>query len=92
MKTISTVLTSALVAAVGLGLTVDASAASADKSEKCYGIAKAGKNDCGTAKHACAAAAKVDSDPNEWLFMPKGTCEKVVGGSLKPATEGKETK
>lgn len=91
MKRISTVLTSALVAAVGLGLTVDATGASSSKSEKCYGIAKVGKNDCGTAKHACAAAAKVDSDPNEWLFLPKGTCEKVVGGSLKPAGNGKET-
>ncbi len=91
MKRISTVLTSALVAAVGLGLVADASAGS-PKSEKCYGISKIGKNDCGTSKHACAAAAKVDSDPEEWLFVPKGTCEKIVGGSLKPAGNDKDKK
>jgi uncharacterized membrane protein len=53
-------------------------------SEKCYGIAAAGKNDCGTAKHACAGqGAKVDKDPNEWKYVPKGTCEKV-GGMTAP--------
>ncbi len=54
-------------------------------SEKCYGIAKAGKNECGTAKHACAGlGAKTDNDPNEWKYVPKGTCEKV-GGKTAPA-------
>jgi uncharacterized membrane protein len=48
--------------------------------EKCYGIAKAGQNDCGTAKHACAGeGAKVDKDPTEWKYVDKGTCEKVGG-------------
>ena len=52
--------------------------------EKCYGIAKAGQNDCGTAKHACAAqGAKVDNDPTEWKYVDKGTCEKM-GGKMSP--------
>ena len=52
-------------------------------TEKCYGVAMAGKNDCGTAKHACAGqGAKTDKDPTEWKYVPKGTCEKM-GGSLK---------
>ena len=52
--------------------------------EKCYGIAKAGQNDCGTAKHACAAqGAKTDNDPLEWKYVDKGTCEKM-GGKLPP--------
>ncbi|KEQ18354.1 MULTISPECIES: DUF2282 domain-containing protein [Endozoicomonas] len=51
--------------------------------EKCYGVAKAGKNDCGTDKHSCAAQAKTDGDKTEWIYVPKGTCDKLVGGSLK---------
>jgi uncharacterized membrane protein len=53
--------------------------------EKCYGIAKAGQNDCGTAKHACAGeGAKKDNDPAEWKYVDKGTCEKVGGKSTAP--------
>ena len=53
--------------------------------EKCYGIAKAGQNDCGTAKHACAGeGAKVDKDPTEWEYVYKGTCEKVGGKMSAP--------
>ena len=51
------------------------------KAEKCYGIAKAGKNDCGTGKHGCAGQAKADGG-DEWVYVPKGTCEKIVGGSI----------
>jgi len=48
--------------------------------EKCYGVAKAGQNDCGTAKHACAAqGAKVDNDATEWKYVAKGTCENIGG-------------
>jgi uncharacterized membrane protein len=54
---------------------------------KCYGIAKAGKNDCATASHSCAGAAKKDNDPTEWVKMPKADCEKAGGkpGTDKPA-------
>ncbi len=83
MSKVSKVLTSAWVAAVGLGLISGADALAAEQ-EKCYGIAKAGKNDCGTKKHGCAGVAKTDGVPDEWLFLPKGVCEKIVGGSTKP--------
>jgi uncharacterized membrane protein len=54
-------------------------------SEKCYGIAKGGQNDCGTAKHACAGqGAKADKDPNEWKYVAKGSCEKVGGKTTAP--------
>ena len=56
----------------------------AKNSERCYGIAKAGKNDCAGRDHMCGGYAKIDSDPQEWIFTPKGLCEKIVGGSLKP--------
>nr|VFJ46797.1 MAG: Predicted integral membrane protein (DUF2282) [Candidatus Kentron sp. FW]VFJ49006.1 MAG: Predicted integral membrane protein (DUF2282) [Candidatus Kentron sp. FW] len=51
--------------------------------EKCAGIVKAGMNDCGTSKHACGAQAKTDADPKEWIYVPKGTCKKIVGGIVK---------
>ena len=52
--------------------------------EKCYGVVKAGQNDCGSkdGSHSCAGQAKVDGDTGEWLLVPKGTCEKLVNGSL----------
>jgi len=52
--------------------------------EKCYGIAKAGQNDCGTAKHACAGlGSKTDKDAGEWKYVAKGTCESM-GGKTEP--------
>ena len=47
--------------------------------EKCAGVAKAGMNDCGTSKHACAGMAKTDADPEEWVYVPEGTCAKIAG-------------
>ena len=55
--------------------------------EKCYGVAKAGQNDCGTAKHACAGMGKVDRDPLDWKMVAKGTCEKL-GGKLDAPKKG----
>lgn len=56
-------------------------AADAPKMEKCYGIVKAGKNDCQTNVSACAGTATKDSQKDAWLYLPKGTCEKIVGAS-----------
>ncbi len=56
--------------------------------EKCAGIVKAGKNDCGTSKHACAGQATKDGDKEEWAYVPNGTCDKLVGATLyKPAAK-----
>ena len=54
------------------------------ESEKCYGVAKAGKNDCQTANTSCAGTSKKDNQGDAWIYMPKGSCDKVVGGSLQP--------
>ena len=51
-----------------------------DTIVKCRGIAKKGANDCGANGHDCAGYAKKDKDPKEWVFVPKGVCEKVAGG------------
>ena len=72
--------------ALGFAATVTAQPVPAKEgTEKCYGVAKAGQNDCGTAKHACAAqGAKVDGDANEWKYVAKGTCEKMGGKMAAP--------
>lgn len=77
---------SALVAALSLGLVAQAQAAESGK-EKCYGIAKAGQNDCATANgsHSCAGQSKKDNDANEWKYVAKGTCEKAGGVTKTPA-------
>lgn len=51
--------------------------------EKCQGVAKTGMNDCGANGHGCAGQAKVDGDKNEWVYLPEGTCQKIVGGVVK---------
>ena len=56
--------------------------AQAQQTEKCYGISKAGKNDCQTATSSCSGTSKKDAQNDAWLSVPKGTCEKIVGGSL----------
>lgn len=60
-------------------------AADPAEKEKCYGVAKAGANDCASTvgTHSCAGQAKVDNDPKDWKYVAKGTCEKM-GGMLKP--------
>jgi uncharacterized membrane protein len=54
------------------------------RAEKCYGLAKAGKNDCASGTHSCAGMSKVDADPSSWIYVPAGYCERIVGGRLTP--------
>lgn len=51
--------------------------------EKCFGVAKAGKNDCGSGSLACAGQSKIDRDKMAWILVPKGTCDKIVNGSTE---------
>ncbi|MBY5990615.1 DUF2282 domain-containing protein [Ferrimonas balearica] len=59
--------------------------------EKCAGVAKKGMNDCGSldGSHGCAGQAKMDNDPNEWVYVPEGTCKKLGGtvAKVKPAKD-----
>ncbi|MEM7360900.1 MAG: DUF2282 domain-containing protein [Pseudomonadota bacterium] len=75
----TSILAAALIANVGVAH------AGKEGYEKCQGVAKAGMNDCGANGHSCAGQAAVDGDPNEWIYVPEGTCEKIVGGSVKGA-------
>ncbi|SFV87787.1 Putative signal peptide protein [hydrothermal vent metagenome] len=54
----------------------------AGSDEKCYGVVKAGKNDCATKVSSCAGTAKTDAQTDAFIAMPKGLCEKLVNGSL----------
>lgn len=81
--------TAILAAAVGSlfalnSLTPAQAADDASAKEKCYGVAKAGKNDCAANGHSCAGQSKTDAGGKEWVQLPKGTCEKIVGGSTTP--------
>jgi uncharacterized membrane protein len=66
------------------------SLAAAEKMEKCYGVVKAGKNDCQTSVSACAGSATKDGQKDAWLYLPKGTCDKLVSGSLSAAKSDKK--
>jgi uncharacterized membrane protein len=48
---------------------------------KCYGVAKAGKNDCASkdGSHSCAGKAAKDHDANEWMYMDADGCAKENG-------------
>lgn len=58
-------------------------AGKADKAgmEHCYGVAKAGKNDCAATGHSCAGQSKKDMDKSSWVSLPTGVCAKLAGGS-----------
>lgn len=79
------VLSVAIGGLLALGLAGNASAAEKKaEMEKCYGVAKAGMNDCGSKKagHSCAGQATKNSDANDFVALPKGTCNKIAGGML----------
>ena len=48
--------------------------------EKCYGVAAAGQNDCFTPTNSCAGTSEREREPQAWIFVPKGTCQKIAGG------------
>lgn len=73
---------SGIAAIITMGLFAAPAMAGKPGMEKCAGIVKAGKNDCGTSKHACAGQAATDGGSEEWVYVPKGTCEKIVGGKV----------
>ena len=74
-----------IAAALGTALLLAAQVqAQTPATEKCFGVAKAGKNDCQTATSSCAGTSRRDAQKDAWLSVPKGVCEKISGGSLMP--------
>jgi uncharacterized membrane protein len=79
----------AIAGALGVGMVTVSSAQSGPaptpkfQAEKCYGIAKKGNNDCQTSASACAGTSTKDAQADAWIYVPKGTCARIVGASLK---------
>lgn len=89
MKNPNAVLSTAITSLLTLGtLTLATSTYAAEalvvckEQERCYGVSKASKNDCSTSSSACAGTAKQDYQKDAWVYLPKGSCEKLAGGSL----------
>ncbi len=59
------------------------SAQDAPDMEKCYGIVKAGANDCAGSGHTCQGQASTDADANEYILLPAGTCDRIAGGEVR---------
>lgn len=80
---LATALATACIAGIGAA---HAASDVAGEKEKCFGIAKAGQNDCASANgsHSCAGQSKQDKHPGDWKFVAKGTCEKVGGKLAAP--------
>lgn len=72
----------AIASALAAALVLPVAAQAQGNMEKCYGVAKAGKNDCQTAKSSCAGTSKTDAQADAWISVPKGTCDKLIGGKL----------
>jgi len=75
-----------IAAALSISAGGDPAAAAATAKEKCFGIAKAGQNDCASVMgtHSCAGQAKKDMDPTEWKYVAQGTCAKTGGTTAMP--------
>jgi len=85
----------ATVLAMGLAQATSAHAQDAKGKEKCFGVAKAGQNDCANlaGTHSCAGQAAKDNEPGEWKYVAKGTCKTMKGMSeaeAKAAAKGKK--
>jgi len=88
VKATSLVVAGALTAAVAAtAFSADAEAkkkGAEQVNERCYGVAKAGANDCAAGPGtSCQGTSKVDGQKNAYIYVPAGTCEKLVGGSLE---------
>ena len=85
MKT-TTLISTAMASLIAFAALTSTTQAADEKAatEKCYGITKAGKNDCAANGHSCAGQAAKDANGKEWIKVPKGTCERIVGGSTSP--------
>ena len=88
-KTLSAISSTALAASSMLGAlalaTTQAHAgpvAQPNNSEKCYGVAKAGRNDCAAGVHSCAGQSVKNMDKTSFVYLPSGACSKLAGGSL----------
>lgn len=86
MKKAATLTLASAVLVLGGLAAADNAFAAKEGMEKCYGVVKAGKNDCKSmsGKHSCAGQASKDGVGDEWVYVPEGLCDKLAGGSTTP--------
>lgn len=87
MKHSTSMITAAVLALTTGALITSGNTQAADEKaemEKCYGVAKSGRNDCQTASSSCAGTSTQDRQKDAFIALPKGTCSKIAGGSLTP--------
>jgi uncharacterized membrane protein len=86
-RTVVTTALASMIAMGALGLQSEAIAGAKKDVEKCYGVVKAGQNDCKTLSNACAGHSVEDNQKDAFIALPKGTCEQIAGGSLQAPKE-----
>lgn len=83
-----TFLRAAMTSLLAMGAVSAATVALADDGkEQCAGVIKAGKNDCATNTNACHGHVTADNSPEAWIYVPKGTCERIVGARVVHVTD-----
>ena len=93
----SNLLHAAMTSLLALGAASVAMSAAAEevKQEQCAGVIKAGKNDCATSTNACHGHVTTDANPEAWIYLPAGTCERIVGARVvrvaDPTPKGKKS-
>lgn len=75
--------------AAGIAAATQPAFAAKGDNEKCAGVVKAGKNDCGTSTNACAGQVTKDNNAEAWIFVPAGVCERITGGRVVTGQSGK---
>jgi uncharacterized membrane protein len=87
MKIQTIAATASLMSALALAATASAQTKDPDMTakEKCFGVAKAGKNDCAAGAHSCAGQATKDGDKSSFIALPAGVCARLAGGSMTAA-------
>jgi uncharacterized membrane protein len=78
----STLLRTAMASLLALGESTAALADDHEGQEQCAGVIKAGQNDCATSTNACHSHVTTDSNPEAWIYLPAGTCERIVGARV----------
>ena len=78
---VTTAAVSSLIA-LGAGISATAFADDHEGMEQCAGVIRGGMNDCATSKNACHGHVKEDGNPDAWIYVPKGTCDKIAGARV----------
>ena len=76
-------ITAAVSSLFAVGALAVSTQANAQEVEKCYGIVKAGANDCAGPGHTCQGQASEDAHPDEYILLPAGTCDRIAGGEVR---------